>query len=354
MKRFTTGSIATFTLALLLSACGEIPAAPAQAAADGTDEGRGIVPGQASVLDVTATHRSGEHIFSLSEDEVPQGWTTIRFTNESHSDHFVLLYRAPEEAITSAAAAGRSLRDHWYETITVPFQEEFDPYIRGEIAYGDFVQNLLAELGGAVAWLVPMGGPGLTAVGHSSETTLHLTPGTYVLECYVKDGAGQFHSYRGMLETLTVTAAESGAGEPRESARIVVSQPAEGGLQAPEELRPGMHTFAIEFGEQPAYGYEHLLGHNAHLVRLDDGADQTLLTELAAWMDWTQPGGLAAVAPRGAAFLGGSMEMAGGSTAYFTVNLTPGDYAWIAEVPDPAAKKMLTTFTVPGAGAGNR
>jgi hypothetical protein len=28
------------------------------------------------------------------------------------------------------------------------------------------------------------------------------------------------------------------------------------------------------------------------------------------------------------------------------VELTPGRYAWIAEVPDPAAKGMLRTFTV--------
>lgn len=354
MKRFTTGSILTLTLTLLLGACGDVPASPAQAAAGTADEGRGIVPGHSGALDVTASHQGGEHVFSLSEDEIPQGWTTIRFNNESHFDHFVLLYRAPEEAITSAAAAGRSLRDHWYETITAPFQEGFDPYIRGRIEYGAFVQTLLAELGGAVTWLAPMGGPGLTAAGHSSETTLHLAPGTYVLECYVKNGDEQFHSYRGMLETLTVTGAESGAGEPRESATIVVAQPAEGGLQGPEELRPGMHTFAIEFGEQPAYGYEHLLGHNAHLVRLDDASDQALLAELAAWMDWTQPGGLAGVAPRGAEFLGGSMEMAGGSTAYFTVNLVPGDYAWIAEVPDPAGKNMLTTFTVPAAAARSR
>lgn len=38
--------------------------------------------------------------------------------------------------------------------------------------------------------------------------------------------------------------------------------------------------------------------------------------------------------------------MPAGSTAYLTVHLTPGHYAWIAEVPDPAAKGMLKTFTV--------
>jgi len=35
-----------------------------------------------------------------------------------------------------------------------------------------------------------------------------------------------------------------------------------------------------------------------------------------------------------------------GSVAYFTVDLSPGNYAWVAEVPDPQGKGMLETFTV--------
>jgi hypothetical protein len=71
-------------------------------------------------------------------------------------------------------------------------------------------------------------------------------------------------------------------------------------------------------------------------------------------MDWRAPGALASRAPEGAEFLGGTMEMGAGGTAYYRVNLTPGTYAWIAEVPDPAGKNMLKTFTVPSGPGGRR
>jgi hypothetical protein len=61
-------------------------------------------------------------------------------------------------------------------------------------------------------------------------------------------------------------------------------------------------------------------------------------------MDWSAPGGLQTPAP--AEFLGGLNEMPAGSTGYFTVDLEPGEYAWISEVPDASAKGMLKEFEV--------
>lgn len=46
--------------------------------------------------------------------------------------------------------------------------------------------------------------------------------------------------------------------------------------------------------------------------------------------------------------------MPAGATAYFSVEMTAGRYAWIAEVPNPAEKSMLRMFTVAGAEAGSR
>lgn len=63
-------------------------------------------------------------------------------------------------------------------------------------------------------------------------------------------------------------------------------------------------------------------------------------------MDWRQSGSLVNRAPEGAEFMGGTMEMTEGETAYFHVTLEPGDYAWIAEIPNPAEHNMLKTFTI--------
>jgi len=85
-----------------------------------------------------------------------------------------------------------------------------------------------------------------------------------------------------------------------------------------------------------------ILSHDVHLARLEDETD---LDALGAWMDWSQPTGLDTPPP--AVFLGGTHEMQAGETAYFTVTLEPGRYAWIAEVPNPASKNMLKSFTIP-------
>lgn len=307
--------------------------------------------GNANVLEVTTIHdhSTNEHKFELSHDEIPSGWNTLRFNNATDSDHFFLLYEVPNQAIDAAETAGQPLLQHWYESVTVPFQEEFNPYIQGDISYGDFVNNLVGAISASAPWFLdpgatPMGGPGITAAGQTSETTVNLQSGTYIVECYVKDENQEFHSYNGMLDILEVTDESSREKEPKPTMEVSISQ---NGLDIDESVRPGKHTIAINFGEQPQAGYEHILGHNAQLVRLDDNYDNALLDELAAWMDWTKADGLVYRAPRGATFLGGSMEMIGGSTAYMSVILKPGNYAWIAEVPDPAGKGMLKPFTIP-------
>lgn len=348
MTRITHG--AAFVAAALALGCSDSSLEPDLGP---TEAAAGLAHGLASTVDVTATHSGGEHLFTLSTPTIPSGWTTVQFANASHSDHFVLMYRAPQEAIDAAADAGQSLLEHWHESVTVPFQEEFDPFVSGDITYEVFVDNLVGAILASAPWFFApgapaVGGPGLTAAGQTSRTTVLLEPGTYILECYVKDGDEQFHSYNGMLQVLTVTEAESGAREPKATAEVELSSTA--GLEIPANVRPGEQTIAIRFLDQIAY--EHLQGHNAQLVRLAS-TEPALLEALADWMDWRAAGALAVRAPEGAEFMGGTMEMGAEGTAYYSVNLRPGTYAWIAEVPDPAAKGMLKTFTVPsGPGAG--
>lgn len=56
--------------------------------------------------------------------------------------------------------------------------------------------------------------------------------------------------------------------------------------------------------------------------------------------------------PEGMTFMGGSMSMPGGTTAYVWTQFEPGaEYAWIGEVPNPAEKNMLKTSTASSSGA---
>ena len=89
--------------------------------------------------------------------------------------------------------------------------------------------------------------------------------------------------------------------------------------------------------------HENFVGHDLNLVKLSDDSN---LDALESWMNWADPKGLITPAPDGVKFLGGVNDLPEGSTGYFQVNLEPGNYAWISEVPNAASKKMLKTFSV--------
>lgn len=51
---------------------------------------------KSAVVEVTALHQGGQHLFELSVDEVPAGWTTFRFDNRAHVHHFGLVSKVPD------------------------------------------------------------------------------------------------------------------------------------------------------------------------------------------------------------------------------------------------------------------
>jgi hypothetical protein len=280
--------------------------------------------GNLNVVEVTARGLEFE-----APDEIPSGWATFRLNNESGMIHFAVLQRLPE---------GIALKDQ-QEQIAPVFQEGMDLLNAGE---SDAALEKFGELPEWFGQIVFKSGPGLISAGQTAETFVYLEPGTYLLECYVKTN-GIFHSYNsspsayGMVHELTVTEESSGAPEPRATLTITLSS--ERGIEIEEEPTPGKHIVAVHFEDQKVH--ENFLGHDVHVVRLENDTD---IEDLAIWMDWSQPTGLQTPAP--AEFLGGTQEMPAGETAYFTVHLEPGRYAWIAEVTSPAEKGMLKTFTV--------
>ena len=260
---------------------------------------------------------------------IPSGWTTFRLKNASEMLHFAVLEHLPESIGV----------DEQQGEVAPVFQKGMDLLNAGKPDSASAVFGTLPRWFGDIVF---MSGPGLIAPGQTAQTTVRLEPGTYLLECYVKTN-GVFHSYNpspevnGMIHELTVTEEPSGAPAPTPTLEMTLSSTR--GIEINEDVAPGRHTVAVHFDDQTPH--EHFLGHDVHLVRLKD---DTVVDDLATWMDWTQPGGLESPAP--ATFLGGTHEMPAGETAYFTVELTPGQYAWIAEVPKPAEKGMLKTFTV--------
>jgi hypothetical protein len=311
------GRMGLYGLMLLTAACG------------GTGSESDTV--ENNVVDVVARDLTFE-----APDAVPAGWITFRFRNESAMTHFALIERLPE---------GIGI-EHQQEDVAPIFQEGMNLLAAGEPDAALEVFGTLPEWFGQVVFL---GGPGLLAPGRTTEAAVYLEPGTYLLECYVKTG-GVFHSYNpdpatfGMVHEFTVTGAPADTIAP--SAALELTLSSERGIVMAGTPVVGQHTVAVRFADQVVH--DNFVGHDVHLARLTDTTD---IDALAAWMDWTRPGGLETPAP--VEFVGGVNEMPAGTTGYFTIRLEPGRYAWIAEVPDPASKGMLRVFTVPsGEGRG--
>jgi len=260
-------------------------------------------------------------------DEIPSGWTTFRLSNETDMIHFGYIYRVPE---------GKGIEDHpGLAAVFQNFMDDFNEKPRSAPEAGVEIPEWFSKV-------VINGGPGLISPRKIAETTVFVEPGTYLMECYVKTD-GIFHSYNpspgayGMVHEFTVTEESHSAQAPMPTINISVS--GETGLIVSGNITAGSHVVGVNFLDQKVH--ENFAGHDVHLVRLSEGTD---LDEVEAWMDWTKPTGLQTPVP--ADFLGGTHEMPEGGTAYFHVDLEPGSYAWISEVPNAQEKGLLVPFEV--------
>lgn len=259
-------------------------------------------------------------------DEIPSGWNTFHYVNNSPETHFFLLDKLPE---------GRTIADSKNEVIPV-FQKGMDLINEGK------PDDAMKEFGKLPAWfseIIYCGGSGLVSPGKSSLTTLKLDPGYYVMECYVKMANGMFHGTMGMIKAFRVTDSASGNQPPASPVPVVISGTE--GISFPQKISKGKNTFSVFFKDQKAH--ENFVGHDVNLVKLE--ANHNLET-LEKWMNWAEPEGLISPQPEGIIFLGGVNDMAAGNTGYFTVDLIPGNYAFISEVPHTQSKGLLKTFEV--------
>ncbi|WP_073059190.1 hypothetical protein [Fodinibius roseus] len=259
--------------------------------------------------------------------QIPSGWTTFRYQNKTDITHFFVIEKMPE-----FEGDQKTVEDSKEEIVPV-FQNIMDDINGKDPSFPDAGFEL-------PEWypnVLFVGGPGLIGPNGTAETTIRLSPGTYVIECYVKMPDGTFHSTEGMIKGLEVTEEISDIDPPDPNVEMTLSST--NGIEVDGNLTAGENIVSVIYDDQKAQ--EHFLGFDVHLARLEDDTD---MDELGAWMNWSTPNGLTTIAP--VEFLGGAQEMPMGGTAYVKVNLEPGEYAWIAEVPNPAEKGMLKTFTV--------
>ena len=259
-------------------------------------------------------------------DTLTAGWHTFKFHNKSPDEHFILFDKYPE---------GKNIHDSEKE-VAPAFQKGMDLIMQGDM---DAAMAAFGELPAWFSEIVFTGGTGLISPGLTAETTMKLEPGTYAVECYVKMPNGMFHTSMGMIVPLIVTEEVSDGTEPEANVTINVS--GETGFTVTGSFVKGEQIAKVYFEDQKAH--ENFVGHDVNLVKVEDGVDITILE---TWINWSIPDGLVSPGPEGFTFLGGVNDMPAGSTGYFKVNLEPGNYVLIAEVPNTSQKNLLTGFQI--------
>jgi len=160
------------------------------------------------------------------------------------------------------------------------------------------------------AFAEDLGGAGLAAAGDSTDVYLQLEPGHYAIVCWKGD-----HLSRGMARGFVVEADSSAPVTlPHADLSILMS---EYGYQLSGPITAGRHVIRVENrGSQP---------HEADIIRLAAGQTPR---DYIAWLD----GGEQGQPP--AEVAGGTGDFWPGHTVWMAVNLPPGRYFIICQVPD--------------------
>lgn len=198
----------------------------------------------------------------------------------------------------------------------------------------DFLAALAADNGSAIpAWSHWAGGAGPFMPGQSGDTVVLLTPGTYVMVCFVPDMQGVPHFMHGMAKQVVVTAP---SGSP------------------PAEPTADVHLSEAEFG----FTFDHTPTAGHHTVRVDNKGGQVheaVLAKLnpgATGQQFVAAFGPNATGPPPGMFVGGLPQQDPGSHGYFTADFTTGHYVLLCFVTDPAtgaphfAMGMMKEFDV--------
>jgi uncharacterized cupredoxin-like copper-binding protein len=200
-----------------------------------------------------------------------------------------------------------------------------------------------------------VGGPGAIDPNGNTQVTENLAPGQYLLACFIPSPSdGIPHAAKGMVKQLTVTAPASAQPSPSVAAGATVTLK-DFTFDGPTTVNAGPVTFKVDnTGPQI---------HELSVIKLAAGKQlQDALNFLAAASP-QPPASVAAtgsVSASGAAGsvsvssasakpavggpppfedVGGINGLSQGVSGWTTLTFTPGDYAFICNVPDPSSGK---------------
>ena len=199
--------------------------------------------------------------------------------------------------------------------------------------FADLMTELAKGEGPPPSWIRLLGGANGADPGAMAETSLLLEPGNYALVCVIPGTADMMpHFTKGMVRPLTVTGSAEGAVVPTADVDLTIS---EDGFAFSKTVPAGASMIRVENTAA--------MPHEVLIIRLADGA--TAATLLAWLMDGMQ-------GPPPGVGHGGTVALEEGAWNVVHANLTPGNYALVDFIPNPAdgrpnaAHGMMLDFMV--------
>lgn len=163
------------------------------------------------------------------------------------------------------------------------------------------------------------GGPAVVPPGQSTEVTIDLTPGRYLVLCLVPGHDGVPYAAKGMVSMTTVVdKGRRAATAPKADLTVTLR---DFSFDLPERIKAGKQVWQVVNEGPPP--------HEIVLIKLAPG--QTL-DDVAAYMH--HPMGTPPFEDAG-----GMQGLSAGSVGYFHVDLRPGAYVALCHIPDPASGK---------------
>ncbi|MEO8477998.1 MAG: hypothetical protein ABI542_00085 [Gemmatimonadota bacterium] len=164
------------------------------------------------------------------------------------------------------------------------------------------------------AWMTAVGGGGAIMAGGENSTYSDLTPGLYLVACFLQDTPdAPPHMALGMVKPIVVVGERTIAVMPEADAEIKL---VDFSFEMPDTLPSGDHNIRVVNG-----GTE---GHEAVMIRLPEGMSlDGFLAQVKAGND------------RVGEVVGGNGALSVGGSNVWHVTLTPGTYAIVCFVPSP-------------------
>jgi hypothetical protein len=238
-------------------------------------------------------------------DAIPEGWVRVKLTNSGQEPHHVQFLR-----------------------------------LNDGVTLDQFEEALKQGEGPAMAMVRQMGGVGAIAPSLSAQAVLNLPAGEYVILCLVPSPSDHIaHHAKGMIKGITVQPANGAAAiEPKADLMVHMQDFA---YDMPDTLPAGPLAIQVINNGPEA--------HELNIMRLADGKTADDVLRYLGAPDSPPP-----FTP-----VGGMNGLDKGLSGFAELNLTPGEYVAICNIPSPAAEGhphfalgMIKQFTVaPSAAA---